>query len=126
MHGAPSEQPTHANVRAAFAALPQLPSTDGVVPGFSARPGDARVQDETALNLVGRDLTSNEWLDLIKPISARVVFVNAASGSSPFLHKLSGRNRIVITAASSSAQQYETVFPEFFVGAFAGLAADTD
>ena len=56
---------------------------------------------------------------LIKQIAGRVVFVNAASGSFEFLEALAGRGRIVLTAADSAAQQYETVFPQFFIEAFA-------
>ena len=37
-----------------------------------------------------------------------------------------GRNRIVLTATDSAAQQFETVFPEYFVKAFDDPAADAD
>jgi hypothetical protein len=62
----------------------------------------------------------------LKPIPGRLVFVNTSSASFPFLRKIAGRNRIVLTATDSSAQQFETVFPEFFVEAFAESAADVD
>src|SRR5205085_1405311 len=39
---------------------------------------------------------------------------------------LAGPKRIVVTATDSSAQQFETVFPEFFVRAFDDPAADQD
>ena len=39
---------------------------------------------------------------------------------------LSGRGRIVLTANDSAAQQFETVFPEFFVKAFSDDSADLD
>jgi hypothetical protein len=81
---------------------------------------------DAKFNLVGPDLTLAEWADLTKSIQGRLVFVNAASGSFPFLARLSGRNRIVITANAVPAQQFETVFPEYFVEALAGLAADSD
>jgi hypothetical protein len=83
--------------------------------------------DEGArFNLVGPDLTAPEWAALIKPIAGRVVFVNAASGSFEFLERLAGRGRIVLTAADSAAQQYETVFPQFFIDAFGSEDADLD
>jgi hypothetical protein len=48
------------------------------------------------------------------------------SGNSLFLEALAGRGRIVITAADSAAQQYETVFPDFFISAFGEEQADLD
>jgi len=82
--------------------------------------------EEAKFNLVGPDLSATEWGDLLKPIRGRVVFVNTSSASFPFLRKLAARGRVVLTATDSSAQQYETVFPEFFVSAFADTAADVD
>jgi hypothetical protein len=54
------------------------------------------------------------------------VFVNASSGSFDFLERLSGRGRVVLTATDSAAQEFETVFPEFFIEAFGEDAADLD
>jgi hypothetical protein len=82
--------------------------------------------DEAKFNLVGPDLTASEWGDLIKPIPGRVVFVNTTGASFPFLRRLAGRGRVVLTATDSAAQQFETVFPEYFVKAFADPAADLD
>lgn len=77
-------------------------------------------------NLVGPDMSAAEWAAQLKPIPARIVFVDMASSSFPFLRQLSAPGRIVITAAESDAQQFETVFPEFFVKGFSEGAADTD
>jgi len=82
--------------------------------------------EEAKFNLVGPDLSATEWGDLIKPLRGRVVFVNTSSASFPFLRKLAARGRVVLTATDSSAQQFETVFPEFFVEAFSESAADAD
>jgi len=82
--------------------------------------------DEAKFNLVGPDLTASEWAELVKPIPGRVVFVNTTSASFPFLRKLAGRGRVVLTATDSSAQQFETVFPEYFVKAFDAQGADVD
>lgn len=82
--------------------------------------------DDAKFNLVGPDLTASEWNDLIKPIPGRIVFVDTSSASVSFLRKLSGRGRVVLTATDSAAQQYETVFPDFFVKAFDDAAADLD
>jgi hypothetical protein len=82
--------------------------------------------EDAKFNLVGPDMSATEWADLLKPIPGRMVFVNTTGASFPFLHLLAGRGRIVLTATDSAAQQFETVFPEYFVGAFADAAADGD
>jgi hypothetical protein len=82
--------------------------------------------EDAKFNLVGPDLSATEWADLLKPIAARVVFINTSSASFPFLRKLAARGRVVVTATDSSAQQFETVFPEFFLKAFEGGGADLD
>ena len=68
----------------------------------------------------------DEWAALVKPIPGRVVFINASSGSFPFLAKLAGRGRIVLTAGDNAAQQFETVLPQFFIKAFDDDEADLD
>src|SRR5439155_19524255 len=65
--------------------------------------------DEAKFNLVGPDISASEWADLLKPIPGRLVFVNTTSASFPFLRKLAGRGRIVLTATDSAAQQFETM-----------------
>jgi hypothetical protein len=82
--------------------------------------------EEAKFNLVGPDLSATEWADLLKPIPGRLVFVNTSSASFPFLRKMAGRGRVVLTATDSSAQQFETVFPEFFISAFGDGGADVD
>jgi len=82
--------------------------------------------DEAKFNLVGPDLTASEWTDLLKPLPGRLVFVNTTGASFPFLRRVAARGRVVLTATDSAAQQFETVFPEFFIKAFADGAADLD
>ncbi len=77
-------------------------------------------------NLVGPDLTVQEWEALLKPVLSRVVFVNAASASFPFAAGLTGDRRIVITATSAPAQRFSTIFAEAFVQALNASAADLD
>ena len=42
--------------------------------------------DEAKFNLVGPDLSSREWAEMVKSIPGRLVFIDTASGSFPFLH----------------------------------------
>ncbi|HUK36786.1 MAG TPA: hypothetical protein VLV86_22880, partial [Vicinamibacterales bacterium] len=77
-------------------------------------------------NLVGPDMTGRDWADVLKPISGRLIFVDMTAGSFPFLRQVARPGRIVITATDSIAQEFETVFPEFFIKAFSDPAADSD
>ena len=77
-------------------------------------------------NLVGPDMTAADWAAQLKPIAGRLVFVDTTSSSFPFFRQLTGPGRIVITATDSTAQQFETVFAEFFIKAFAERSADSD
>ena len=90
--------------------------------GTSTEGGD----EDAKFNLVGPDLTASEWGSLLKPLAARLVFIDTTSASFPFLRKLSAPGRIVMTATDSTAQEFETVFGEFFVKAFTEAAADAD
>jgi hypothetical protein len=82
--------------------------------------------DDAKFNLVGPDLKASEFAELLKPVAGRVIFVNTTSASFPFLRHLAGPGRIVITATDSTAQEFETVFGEFFVRAFVDQSADAD
>jgi hypothetical protein len=117
---------TRDNVRAALASIRSRAGKDDIVLVLLIGHGTALDSDEGKFNLVGPDLTGEEWAALVRPISGRVIFVNTASGSFPFLHRLAGPGRIVLTANESAAQQFDTVFPDFFVKAFDDDAADTD
>jgi hypothetical protein len=121
----PVRRATREDVRAVFQDLAKRMTNDDLL--LVLLIGHGTSGDEGArFNLVGPDLTAGEWAALVKPIEGRVVFVNAASGSFEFLETLAGRGRIVLTAADSAAQQYETVFPQFFIEAFAAESSDLD
>ena len=77
-------------------------------------------------NLIGPDLTAEEWGALLKPVPARIAFVDSTSSSFPFLAGLAGPNRIVITATSTYGQKYHTVFPDAFIKAMTASEADAD
>jgi hypothetical protein len=122
--GVPSA--TRENVRTALAAISRQAKPDDVVLVLLIGHGSGMDGDEAKFNLVGPDLSAAEWAALVKPIAAHLVFVNTASGSFPFLDRLSARGRIVLTANDTAAQQYENVFPEFLLSAISGDSADLD
>jgi hypothetical protein len=81
---------------------------------------------DAKFNLVGPDLTANEWAALLAPVSGKVVFVNTTPSSSPFLKALAGDKRVIITATDQPGQKYDTVFADAFVQALGATAADLD
>lgn len=81
---------------------------------------------DAKFNLVGPDLTAHEWRDALAGMPGRLVFVQSASSSFPFLAALAGPNRVVMTATDSPQQKYDTVFGEHFVAAFTPDAAEAD
>ena len=80
-----------------------------------------------AFNILGPDLTAGDYatlLDLFK--TQKISFVNTASSSGAFLQALAGPNRAIVTATKTGGERNETRFPEFFVEALNGDAADND
>jgi hypothetical protein len=77
--------------------------------------------------LPGPDLGAADFNALLKKLpSRRIVFVNAASSSGPFIEELSGQGRTIVTATRSGAEQYATLFGGYFVDALTSEAADLD
>ena len=81
---------------------------------------------EAKFNLVGPDLTASEWAALLKPLPGRLVVVNSSAASFPFLERLAGPRRIVVTATDSASQRFDTVFPRYFIEALGDPASDID
>jgi hypothetical protein len=121
----PAKAATAANVRQQIGAVRKVMSRNDllliVLIGHGTYDGvDAK------FNLVGADLESAQWAELIGGLPGRVVVVNTSSASFPFIERLSGPRRVVVTATDSVAQRFDTIFPEFFIKAFAGDEADID
>ena len=121
----PEAASTAENVRKAIGAVRQRMGRDDLLFVFLAGHGTFDGVD-AKFNLVGPDLESAEWAALLKPLAGHVVVVNTTAGSFPFIERLSGPRRIVVTATDSVAQRFDTVFAEYFVKAFDDDAADLD
>jgi hypothetical protein len=117
---------TRENVQRVFTDLRKRVTKDDQLLVFLVGHGTSSDGEEAKFNLVGPDLSASEWADLVRSIPGRLVFVNTSGASFPFLRKLAGRGRVVLTATDSAAQQFETIFPELFVKAFNDDAADVD
>jgi hypothetical protein len=124
-----SDQPTSAstaqNVRKAIAAVTARMTRDDLLVVILIGHGTFDGVD-AKFNLVGPDIESAEWAALLKTVPGRLVVVNTTSGSFPFIERLAGPRRIVISATDSMAQRYDTVFPEYFTRAFEDPSADLD
>jgi hypothetical protein len=117
---------TAENVRRLFGALRSRLAGDDTLFVFLIGHGTTADNDEAKFNLVGPDLTSSEWSQLLKPVPGRLVFIDTTAGSFPFMHRLAAPGRVVVTATDTAAQQFETIFPEFVIQAFDDPAADAD
>jgi hypothetical protein len=124
-HADPAKAATAANVRQRLTSLRQT-----IQPGdllFVVLIGHGTFDGVDAkFNLVGPDLESAEWAALVGGMPGRLVLVNTSSASFPFVEKLTGPRRIVISATDSAAQRFDTVFPGYFISAFREQAADID
>jgi hypothetical protein len=122
---ADAHQSTAVNVRRVFADLAARVGRDDLL--FVMLIGHGTYDGVDAkFNLVGPDLDAEAWASLLEGIRGRTVFVNSAAASFPFIQRLSGPNRIVVTATGSPAERFSTVFPAYFVAAFDEEAADID
>ena len=119
-------QATRDNVRRAFGDLRRRLTNEDQLIVLLIGHGTSMDGEDAKFNLVGPDLSASEWMELLRPLPGRLVFVNTSSASFPFLRRLATKGRIVLTATDSSAQQFETVFPEFFIRALTDPEADLD
>ena len=117
---------TRENVRAALTDLRKRMTKDDQLLVLLIGHGTSLDGDDAKFNLVGPDLSAGEWGELVRPLPGRLVFVNTTGASFPFLRRLAARGHVVLTATDAVAQQFETVFPEFFIKAFDDQGADLD
>ena len=121
----PARLSTQQNVRAAVESLRGRLDKDDLLVIVLA--GHGSVDEGAAkFNLVGPDLTSAEWAGLLGGLPGRIVAINTTGGSFPFLGDLAQPGRVVITATESTAQRYDTVFPEQLIAALRDPGADLD
>ncbi len=79
------------------------------------------------LNIPRKDLTDKEYGELVDGIPAsRIIFINTASASAPFIEHLSSPGRIVITATKSGTQKNQPLFAGYFVEALKNASSDLD
>jgi hypothetical protein len=114
------------NVQRVFAELKGRVGRDDLLLVVLIGHGTSLDGEEAKFNLVGPDLSASQWADLLKPVPGRLAFVDTTGASAPFMRRLAGRNRLILTATDTAAQRFETVFPEYFIRAFDDPEADLD
>ena len=78
-------------------------------------------------NLPGPDMTPKDFEPLLARLkSRRVVVVDTASASGPFVEALSGPGRVIVAATRNGDEKFATLFGGPFVEAFSAEAADAD
>ncbi|MCC7034166.1 MAG: hypothetical protein IT179_15195 [Acidobacteria bacterium] len=114
-----------ANVKTVLGEIRTVASADDLV--LLILLGHGTYDGEVAkFNLVGPDMTAQEWNALLSGLPGRLIVVNTTAASFPFLEALKGKGRVVITATNSAAQKYATVFPEYLVKAISEASTDLD
>jgi hypothetical protein len=77
-------------------------------------------------NLRGPDVSVEEVAEWLKPVKRPTAIVQCASASAPFINRLSGENRVVITATKSGDEQNFARFGQYISATITDLAADLD
>jgi hypothetical protein len=117
---------TRDEVVKAFAALASKAGEDDTV--FIVLFGHGTFAANVAkFNLPGPDMTPKEFEPLLGRLkSKRVVFVDTASASGPFVEALSGPGRVIVAATRNGDEKFATLFGGPFVDALSAEAADAD
>lgn len=78
------------------------------------------------LNLRGPDLSANDLAEWLKPFKRPLAIINCTSCSAPFLDRLKGPERIVISATKSGSEKNFARFGSYFTSGIGDVAADLD
>jgi hypothetical protein len=81
---------------------------------------------EAKFNLRGPDMTDLELSEWVAPYKRPVVIINCASASGPFVNRLSGNNRVLVTATKSGYEINFARFGQYLAEAIADDHADLD
>jgi hypothetical protein len=81
---------------------------------------------EAKFNLRSNDVTATELAGWLQPFRRPLAVINTASASAPFLQKLSGTNRVIVTATRSGSEVNYARFGQYFSTAVADPEADLD
>lgn len=77
-------------------------------------------------NLRGPDLSDKQLAKWLARFSRPVVVVNGSSASGPFINRLSGPNRVIVTATNSGNEDNYARFSQYFAEAISDSKSDLD
>lgn len=80
----------------------------------------------TKFNLRGPDVSPEDVATWLVAVERPVAMIDCSSASGPFLQKLAGRNRVVVTATKSGGEQFFARFGDHVSRAIDSPAADLD
>jgi hypothetical protein len=117
---------TRDEIAKAFESLAQKAASDDLV--FVILIGHGTFDGRVAkFNVPGPDMTGADFEPFLKRLEPRrVVLVNTASASGPFIEALSGSGRTIVTATRNGAERFAPLFGGFFVDALTADVADAD
>ena len=116
---------TAEEVKKLFASLRTELNADSVL--FVFLIGHGSFDKEAKFNLVGPDLSANEYNNLIAALpTPRVVIFNMASASGEFIKPLAAKGRVIVTATRSGQENNAARFMEYFLAALKASDADAD
>jgi hypothetical protein len=81
---------------------------------------------EARFNLRGPDLTPGDLAAWLEPFRRPLVVIHAAAASAPFMNRLAGTHRVVITATRSGHEQNYARFGDYLAATFTDPSADLD
>jgi hypothetical protein len=81
---------------------------------------------EAKFNLRGPDVSNTELVEWLSPVHRPLAVIDCSSCSAPFLNRVSGRGRVVITATRSGSEINFARFGDFLSTAIIDPAADLD
>ncbi len=81
---------------------------------------------EAKFNLRGPDLSAKELANWMAPIQSQVVVIQCASSSAPFINRLSGKDRLIVTATKNEQESNFCRFGGFLPKAMLDPASDLD
>ena len=77
-------------------------------------------------NLEGPDVSATDVAGWLQSIACRAVVVNCSSASGPFINRLSGANRVIVTATKSGHERNFARFGGYLSEAISDPSADLD
>src|SRR5262249_14483763 len=81
---------------------------------------------EAKFNLRGPDMTDREFAEWLSRVKRQVVILDCTSASGPYINRLSGENRIVVTATKSGHEINFARFGQYLSEAIGDERSDID